>query len=191
MIGVKKGERIMADSNITKRALSNALREAMQEIPFQKISITDICSRCDMNRKSFYYHFKDKYDLVIWIFDTEFGIIADKFSKASKWEYLTALCRYFDENRDFYRRAIKISGQNSFSSHLHCIIEDVISDEFDKAFGKDVTKDFQVCFFTDGFVCAIERWLLQKDPVTPENFMGQIQSILEMVAEKLYCGNNK
>ena len=24
-----------------------------------------------MNRKSFYYHFKDKYDLVNWIFDTE------------------------------------------------------------------------------------------------------------------------
>ena len=44
----------MADSNITKRALAAALRELMEEKPFEKISVGDICERCDMNRKSFY-----------------------------------------------------------------------------------------------------------------------------------------
>ena len=62
----------MADQSITKRALCTALKELMEEEPFQKISVADICARCDMNRKSFYYHFRDKYDLVNWIFDTEF-----------------------------------------------------------------------------------------------------------------------
>ena len=66
----------MADSNITKRALASALRELMQEVPFDKIQVTHICERCDMNRKSFYYHFMDKYDLVNWIFDTEFITLA-------------------------------------------------------------------------------------------------------------------
>lgn len=61
----------MADSNITKRALASALKELMNEVPFKKISVADICEKCDMNRKSFYYHFRDKYDLVNWIFDTE------------------------------------------------------------------------------------------------------------------------
>lgn len=54
----------MADSNITKRALAHALKELMEEKNFSKISVADICEKCDMNRKSFYYHFKDKYDLV-------------------------------------------------------------------------------------------------------------------------------
>ena len=62
----------MADSNITKRALAEALKELMEEKSFSKISVADICGKCNMNRKSFYYHFKDKYDLVNWIFDTEF-----------------------------------------------------------------------------------------------------------------------
>ena len=35
----------------------------MIEKPFDKISVIDICEGCGMNRKSFYYHFKDKYDL--------------------------------------------------------------------------------------------------------------------------------
>ena len=62
----------MADSNITKHALAAALQELMTELPFEKINVAQICERCKMNRKSFYYHFKDKYDLVNWIFDTEF-----------------------------------------------------------------------------------------------------------------------
>lgn len=53
----------MADSNITKRALSAAFKELLQTEAFEKISVADICDKCHMNRKSFYYHFKDKYDL--------------------------------------------------------------------------------------------------------------------------------
>ena len=69
----------MADSNITKKALAGALKELMDTKPFQKISVSDICERCQMNRKSFYYHFKDKYDLMNWIYDTEFiGVAKNK-----------------------------------------------------------------------------------------------------------------
>ena len=71
----------MADSNITKRALAAALKELMEQKPFSKINVAEICEKCGMNRKSFYYHFKDKYDLVNWIFDMDFQInfFADAF----------------------------------------------------------------------------------------------------------------
>ena len=58
----------MADSNVTKRALAEGLKQLMERRPFAKISVGDICESCNMNRKSFYYHFRDKYDLVNWIF---------------------------------------------------------------------------------------------------------------------------
>ena len=58
----------MAESSITKNALAEALKGLMMEKNFEKISVSDICDRCNMNRKSFYYHFRDKYDLLNWIF---------------------------------------------------------------------------------------------------------------------------
>lgn len=62
----------MADSNITKRALAAALKSLLAERPFAKVSVREICEACGMSRKSFYYHFKDKYELLNWIFETEF-----------------------------------------------------------------------------------------------------------------------
>ena len=54
----------MPDSNITKKALAMAMKELMEQIPFSKISVSDICEKCGMNRKSFYYHFRDISDVV-------------------------------------------------------------------------------------------------------------------------------
>ena len=61
-----------------KQAFADALRKLLEQKPFAKISVSHICEECGMNRKSFYYHFKDKYDLVNWIFDTEITKIFQK-----------------------------------------------------------------------------------------------------------------
>ena len=58
----------MSDSNFTKNALAQSMKNLMRVRPFEKISVSDICVACGINRKSFYYHFRDKYDLVNCIF---------------------------------------------------------------------------------------------------------------------------
>ena len=93
----------LADSGITKRALAASLKELMREKPFHKIGIAEICAGCDMNRKSFYYHFKDKYALVNWIFDTETGLLFRSCDDRAE-DCLAELCAYLWQNRDFYRK---------------------------------------------------------------------------------------
>ena len=100
----------MPDSNITKKALAMAMKELMEQIPFSKISVSDICEKCGMNRKSFYYHFKDKYDLVNWIFDVEFFQavhVRDYNLPNWSWRFLEDSCQYFYENQSFYRKALQ------------------------------------------------------------------------------------
>ena len=95
----------MAEGTITKQALAQSLKDLMQEKPFQKISVSDICERCGMNRKSFYYHYRDKYDLLNWIFDTEFGAICLHKTYRAEEDFFRDLCEYFYANRSFYRKA--------------------------------------------------------------------------------------
>lgn len=165
----------MADSNITKKALASALKELIQEMPFSKISISDICDRCQMNRKSFYYHFKDKYDLVNWIFDTEFITVATQksFASADTWKRLDILCDFFYSNHDFYRKVLSIEGQNSFGEHFRDLLFRIVSEQMKDVFPTRKSQDFQVNFISDALVMAVQRWLLDPDPMSPGEFIDQ------------------
>lgn len=183
----------MADSNITKRALAVALRELMEEVPFEKIQVAHICERCDMNRKSFYYHFKDKYDLLNWIFDTEIISFLRNYSGAEQYdqrmEMLCDICNYFYQNRKFYRNALKTKGQNSFSEHFREYIAPILRDRLIALIG-DSVDDFAVNFFTDGVICTMERWLLDRDCLPPDQFIAKLLDLVKRCGEAIYTQFN-
>lgn len=165
----------MADSNITKRALAAALKDLMRETPFEKISVGDICERCDMNRKSFYYHFRDKYDLVNWIFDMEFLAVAKKKEYEGTWEFLADICDFFYENREFYRRALCIEGQNSFSDHFRDLLLVIMAKSLPDIFHVEEVQVFQRNFFADAFVMTFQRWILEYTTMGPQEFLKQLK----------------
>lgn len=175
--GVKEGK-TLADSNITKRALAVALKELMAEKSFDKISIGDICDRCEMNRKSFYYHFRDKYDLVNWIYDIEFISIVSKKEYRSAWELLQDLCTYFYENRTFYRKALQMEGQNSFREHFRDYLHPTLYTYLEGDIQERDTLEFYVTFFTDAYICTIERWLLEKEPQQPARLLELMKNCM-------------
>lgn len=53
-------------SQVTKKALEQSLKNLLLQKPLTKITINDITEDCGINRMTFYYHFKDIYDLVEW-----------------------------------------------------------------------------------------------------------------------------
>jgi len=168
----------LADSNITKRALTSALKELMEEMSFDKITVGHICNKCEMNRKSFYYHFKDKYDLVNWIYYTEFiGTIKGKEYKDG-FEFLFDVCDYLEKNRKFYRKVIKYDGQNSFFEYFEEIVTPAVVKYTCDIFGDDDNNTFYVQFFTDAFLNAIKKWLIETNDIPAEKFISLIRSCI-------------
>lgn len=53
-------------SQTTKRALEASLKNLLLQKSLDKITINDIAEDCGINRMTFYYHFKDIYDLIEW-----------------------------------------------------------------------------------------------------------------------------
>lgn len=183
----------MADSNLTKQALSSALKELMEEQPFEKISVSDICERCHMNRKSFYYHFKDKYDLANWIFDTDFihlsqqhslDIMNMSYSYEERWNGLLVVCKYFYENRNFYRKILRVEGQNSFSSYFRDFMYPIMEHRILALVGSAEVPQMVLDFVVDGLMCVIERWLMDKNCITAEEFMGNLKTLVNLGIQK-------
>jgi len=180
----------MAASNITKKALASSLKELMTTTPFEKISITQICTSCGMNRKSFYYHFKDKYDLLNWIFDTDFASYkwdnAVSFSYNDRKEFLEDIYNQFFKNRGFYRKALKIEGQNSFYDHLRERIYPFLKKRIAFAFNNENVDEFYIDFFTDAVFGTIVRWLTDKDPMTPSQLLSKLDSLFQDAVSAVY-----
>ena len=53
-------------NDTTKQPLANALKQLLQKKQITKITINDIAEACGISRMTFYYHFKDIYDLADW-----------------------------------------------------------------------------------------------------------------------------
>ena len=174
----------MPYSNATKQAFADALRKLLEQKPFAKISVSHICEECGMNRKSFYYHFKDKYDLVNWIFDTEITKIfsEEEWKNAGfTWDILEKICEYFYKHRTFYSKVLQIEGQNSFTEHFRDILVPVnrkflamVEEE-----EKGEHEEFYIHFFSDAFV----RWLEDRECVSPQEFSALLRSSVEMIAK--------
>lgn len=168
----------MADGNTTKKALANSLKSLMRETDFRKISIGAVCDGCNMNRKSFYYHFKDKYDLINWIYDTEFIEEMRNRKHTDGRAFLNDMCEYFYENRGFYGQALKITGQNSFSEHFRELIAPLLASRIKEVF-KAGSDGFYTSFYTDAFICTVERWLVAKTVTLPQEFSDNLWAVID------------
>lgn len=170
----------MSNPSITKTALANSLKDVMKEKPLSKININDITDRCDLNRKTFYYHFKDKYDLVNWIFYTEFLSSLHICENKNTWNLLESICNYLHSNRQFYTNALEVDGQNSFEEYFMEIMKQLISSHFLELFEyvefqyqdeKNICIDY-LADMTSGVIC---RWLVEDSEIEPDKFIGMVK----------------
>lgn len=162
------------DSSPTRTALSDAMKALLSERPLDDIRISDITSRCGLSRKSFYSYFRDKYDLVQWIFDSEFLLTIDFDKIERSIDFHLALCEYLYENRAFYRHALQNKGQNSFSEYLRRLMTPLLINHYDM---EHVCGEYMQEFsegLVDGYINFITRWLTDWPYIKPERLVALI-----------------
>ncbi|MDD2213187.1 MAG: TetR/AcrR family transcriptional regulator C-terminal domain-containing protein [Oscillospiraceae bacterium] len=172
----------MSEAQSTKKALAQAMKELMAEKAMSKISVGEIADSCGMSRKSFYYHFKDKYDLVNWIYYTEFVSTIQFKSNMDPWTIIQLICDYFYANRVFYTNAFQIEGQNSFRDYFADVMTPVMEVVFQDLVRPQPHRDFFISFMVDAVRLAIIRWLKEGSTIPPQEFVRLMRQAVEGVA---------
>lgn len=173
----------MSDSNITKLALANSLKELMTNKAFSKICVHDIVENCGLTRQAFYYHFKDKYDLMNWIYYTEIVQFMSAYDKVEHWaDGLKDLCCYMQQHKTFYINALNTTGQNSFQEYLHgylCDISLSVMENSKNTKFEEKKRKFIAEFTADTFVGLIVRWADNGMKEDPADYFAQIRGIFD------------
>lgn len=89
-------------SRFTEQAIMRAFFELLQEKTLDKVTVSDIASRCGINRNTFYYHYHDVYDLLESLIASELGKVMDAAGGAKDltWEaFVEQGTRFLSANR--------------------------------------------------------------------------------------------
>ena len=68
----------------TKKSIRNALLELLNEMEFEKVKVKQICERANINRITFYAHYRDKYDLMNELYTILEENVREEFEKREK-----------------------------------------------------------------------------------------------------------
>ena len=136
-----------------------------------------------MNRKSFYYHFKDKYDLVNWIFDNDASQVLEKKYYDSAWELMSKIAEILDNRRDFYKQVMQIRGQNSFTEYFFKFFSRISMENFRGTLDIGLFKEFQLTFIADAFSKAYKRWIVQYNDMSIEEFITELDVCVKYLAD--------
>lgn len=178
----------MAIGKNTKRMFADELEVMMQRIPLSKVRIAELCIRCGVERRVFYYHFKDKYDLVAWMFEQDQLEASEVAEPYTQKYYEEAHVRLWNR-REFYRRAFEEDTQNSIHKYLleYSIDANEAALRLYLGVPKLATKHaFEARHFAHGNVGCVVDWLQGKIEASPAQLATHIFSCIPSTLGKAY-----
>lgn len=166
----------MTLKDATKLLFAQAMEDLLKTEPLSEVSVTSLCEKCDVPRQTFYYHFKDKYDLIAWIFMQDFDYASLPIYEYEPVEYekqMTKLLDCLQKKKEFYCHVLKDTSQNSLYGYIL---------EYDIEFAKQILQTktqkatpspeemFTVLFNTYGGLASTFEWLLGNIDLPTERF---------------------
>lgn len=159
-------------SQMTKRALEASLKHMLLKKPLDKITINDIAEDCGINRMTFYYHFKDIYDLVEWSCVEDATRALEGKKTYDTWQQ--GFYQIFEavlDNRPFILNVYHSVSREQVELYLYKLTYDLLIGVVEeKAAGmavRDEDKRFIADFYKFAFVGLMLDWIkndMKEDP---------------------------
>lgn len=181
----------MPKADLTRLSIAAALKNLMRNTPLDKISVQDITQASGLNRKTFYYHFRDKQDLVCWIFDHEFAGLTDTNHNNT---VIDELLEHLYANKRFYIAALTSNAQNNLCEHLFTITFEGMTAKIQTMLDdRTMPPDF-ICsianYFSNAVVGCISQWAREGMKMSPKEynilFHPITEECLEFIIRKYY-----
>ena len=170
-------------SNFTKRAMEDSLKRLLLQKPLNKITVSDIAEECGINRMTFYYHFKDIYDLVEWVCVEDASKALDGKKTYKTWQ--EGLLNIFHEvlkNKPFIMNVYRCVSREQVELYLYKLTYDLIYGVVkEKAVGMTVREDdkkFIVDFYKYSFVGIMLEWIRNDMKEDPKRIVERLELVI-------------
>lgn len=161
----------MANLDIVKNAVAEGTKDLMRGKTIDNISVNEICQKTGLNRRTFYRYFRDKYEVVEWIYYHDYLLNTEHFEDWSIWDYMPHIARVLYEDRAYYANAFLYTGQNAFRTCVIRYLSGILRKDYREAFATEALYDFYVEHQCNMAFDLFVIWLTEEDPMPPEDFV--------------------
>lgn len=174
---------LLSNSILTKKALAASLKQIMEEVPLNKITVKHLVEDCGLNRQTFYYHFQDIYELLGWIYQTEaVDTIAEYHSYHTWTQGFHKIFTYIENNEAFCLNTLHSLARSHLDAYLYSVtyrlvmgvVNELSSDRVEE---KD--KKFLANFYTLAFTGLVIQWMRDGMKEEPQVVIGRLSDLVE------------
>ncbi len=171
-------------SNQTKKALAEALKQLLTRKPINKITINDITEQCGISRMTFYYHFKDIYDLAEWTLEEATQQIIGENRYADNWQQgFLDLLKEVKDNQKLYMNVYRSMDREAIERYLLKKVEPLLMPVVEKeAAGMGISpegKRVVAIFYTYAFIGVVLDWISKGMPLTPQQVVTLTAAVVQ------------
>ena len=180
----------------SRKLIVEALADLLQEKPLDKITVTDVVNRAQINRGTFYAHFSDVPDvihhLILGIFSTIRQAIAEEPTTLADIPHilLNRIQGFLEEDLDFCRKVMCSSTSMMMQQQLIGFVMDyMLQHEHIYGFGDHRLYELTIRFCAGGLGNLYRDWLEGKLDLTLDQLTLEAEKMVSRIIRGIQDGN--
>ena len=171
-------------SQVTKRAIEQSLKNLLLKKPLNKITVADIADDCGINRMTFYYHFKDIYDLVEWSCLEDAKRALDEKKTYDTWQQgLLQIFEAVQENKPFIMNVSRCVHTEQVEKYLQPLVDrlllGVLEEESRGMTIRDEDKQFIAQVYSYIFIGLMLDWIKDNMHEDPRQIVERLARLIK------------
>ena len=183
---IDKKKRDSTTARRTIHAFFICFSKLLQEEPFEKISVSDICNEAHIPRATFYNYFNDKEDLLASYCSSFLDTMSMKppAKETNIEEYaryaMRTLLMNLSRDQEVHRRIYQKNEQGKFLQELKHCMHSKLKEYFDSTDQHilDMPMDLEIDLLSNLFITLSEWWLFNSDTYDCEEFVDKFCQLI-------------
>lgn len=171
-------------AHLTQKAIKNSFINLLNQHPFDKITVKDIVEDCGINRNTFYYYYRDIYDLLENVFESETSAILEDQEDFSSWqEGIIKSANFAIKNKKLIYHVYNSLNREQLEEYLYAIADHIM-----RQYIKDQAKDLDASeeditlltlFYKHAILGIMMEWVQNGMEQEPEAIIMRLGELLD------------
>ena len=176
-------------SSATKRTLSEELKKLLIKKPLRRITVNELITACGISRMTFYYHFRDIYDLAEWTLEDVVGHFINEDCNADNWKQIFE--DSLTEMKNNQKLILGVCNSDEWSlvegylrKKVHAQFLNILAQETPKHFMIERDRKLAAAFYSYAILGVLVEWINIDMSIPPHEVANTVSDIIRWPSQR-------